>query len=791
MKKTLFTLTFLAIVATSVAQVAINTSGATPNSHAMLDVTATDMGVLIPRLTTANRTGMALTSTEDGLTVYDTDTKSFWYWNGTDWSEMAAGNVSDADWFKQGTTDAPTDIDDDMFHTGNVAIGKNTADTKLDVYDTSHATTMQVNNANADNTLPLKIAGSFNINGVAPTSTGLIGVYASVGGDPGSGYKPLTGFEADMAAQAGVNPYQYGFVSDLSGDSDKSYVGVYNYIHNTNGSGMRYGVFNWIEGASSGHVYSNYTLIQNNGDGIHFGSFKRILGTGNGAQYGDFNRIANSGNGKQIGVVNEIKNAGTALHVGTANVVGAGVTEADPAHIVPITNDSDGKRVGSMNVVAGNGGGQHAAELNAVISTGDGVHVGVGNVLGYDYVNQTFTTTSGYHIGSINNLNDLGDGDHAGGVNVLGAVVDPNNPLNIIPVSGDSNARRLGSSNLIAGDGGGTHGGAMNMIISTGNGKHIGLTNILGYNYLTSTAYTSQGDHLGVLNNLNDLGAGKHIGTMNMIGYDNINNTEVNSDGIHIGGMNFLAGGVGTNNGIQGLQAGQVNVIYTKSDVNSIFQGKQFGSLNVIGKDPLNPLGPAINGGDGDHFASFNEVDDTGNGDHIASYNKVGADGTGRHIAVYAEVDAADTAALAGAFKGYTTAHNQVSTINLYSSNEYNVTNTSWQDLTFMEAGMDPSMYNKLGAVEVKVFVRVSYASGSNNKFRLRAQNSVAAVTVISDTDTWTWTETDTTNHKYVITSQWKQWMAGTSPWELHLEGITDANMKIVNVYVMVRPMQL
>jgi hypothetical protein len=57
--------------------VAINNSGTSPNPSAMLDVSATDKGVLIPRLTSSQRIGIA--SPANGLLVYDSETQSFWY----------------------------------------------------------------------------------------------------------------------------------------------------------------------------------------------------------------------------------------------------------------------------------------------------------------------------------------------------------------------------------------------------------------------------------------------------------------------------------------------------------------------------------------------------------------------------------------------------------------------------------------------------------------------------------------------------------------------------------------
>ena len=63
----------------------------TPASSALLDVTSTSKGVLIPRMSTDQRGKIA--SPANGLLVYDTDTKGFWYYNGAAWQAMggAAG----------------------------------------------------------------------------------------------------------------------------------------------------------------------------------------------------------------------------------------------------------------------------------------------------------------------------------------------------------------------------------------------------------------------------------------------------------------------------------------------------------------------------------------------------------------------------------------------------------------------------------------------------------------------------------------------------------------------------
>ncbi|MEO8069108.1 MAG: hypothetical protein ABI599_15530 [Flavobacteriales bacterium] len=83
--------------------IGINDTGASPNPFAVLDVdaSANNKGVMVPRLTTAQRTSIAgLGATEEGLMLYDTTTDSFWYWDGTQWVEVQSKRA----WQLQGNT---------------------------------------------------------------------------------------------------------------------------------------------------------------------------------------------------------------------------------------------------------------------------------------------------------------------------------------------------------------------------------------------------------------------------------------------------------------------------------------------------------------------------------------------------------------------------------------------------------------------------------------------------------------------------------------------------------------
>jgi hypothetical protein len=77
---------FATTVTNAQANVGIGTP--TPDASAKLDVTSINQGILVPRMTTAARTGIA--SPAKGLMVYDSTVKAFYYHDGTGWGAVGA-----------------------------------------------------------------------------------------------------------------------------------------------------------------------------------------------------------------------------------------------------------------------------------------------------------------------------------------------------------------------------------------------------------------------------------------------------------------------------------------------------------------------------------------------------------------------------------------------------------------------------------------------------------------------------------------------------------------------------
>lgn len=143
--------------------VSINDDGALPNANAILDVdiSTNDAGILIPRLTTAQRNDLAtnapLGASDEGLTVYDETLKVFVFWTGTQWKELT---TQGANWSLTGNSTinsssnfiGTVDANDFVFRTndterariksdGKIGINTTTPDVFLHIYGDDAVTT--------------------------------------------------------------------------------------------------------------------------------------------------------------------------------------------------------------------------------------------------------------------------------------------------------------------------------------------------------------------------------------------------------------------------------------------------------------------------------------------------------------------------------------------------------------------------------------------------------------------------------------------------------------------------
>ncbi|MBE0640254.1 MAG: DUF1566 domain-containing protein [Bacteroidales bacterium] len=131
MKRTLLlfaTALLLGIQSYAQTGVAINTTGNDPDTSAMLDVSSTTKGLLIPRMTEAQRTAIALPA--KGLLVYQNDgTEGFYYYDGSAWTNLSLVNFNESNYTYNAKTgvklqadNAETNVDLVLSPKGNGAI---------------------------------------------------------------------------------------------------------------------------------------------------------------------------------------------------------------------------------------------------------------------------------------------------------------------------------------------------------------------------------------------------------------------------------------------------------------------------------------------------------------------------------------------------------------------------------------------------------------------------------------------------------------------------------------------
>jgi hypothetical protein len=185
--------------------VSLNNAATVANGSALLDISSNSKGILIPRMTTAERTAIVTPAT--GLLVFDNTTVGFWFYNGSAWAGLNSGNGG-SNWNVNGN-----DISNN--NTGNVGIATSSPVSVLHVKSNA-SPALTIENAN-----------------------------------------PLT---------AGSNNAMY-FTNDLTGASFYKYTGAIKSI-GTNATAARLGFFTFASSTQSG-LLEHMTITDGGAVGIN------------------------------------------------------------------------------------------------------------------------------------------------------------------------------------------------------------------------------------------------------------------------------------------------------------------------------------------------------------------------------------------------------------------------------------------------------------------------------------------------------------------------------------------
>ena len=90
MKHFFIFLAVLSISASAYTQVGIGTSN--PDTSALLDISSTTQGLLIPRMTNVER--QAISNPQPGLMVFDTVSVTFMVYNGSGWTNLSVSDIT-------------------------------------------------------------------------------------------------------------------------------------------------------------------------------------------------------------------------------------------------------------------------------------------------------------------------------------------------------------------------------------------------------------------------------------------------------------------------------------------------------------------------------------------------------------------------------------------------------------------------------------------------------------------------------------------------------------------------
>jgi hypothetical protein len=393
MKKIILLLKTVFIISIAYTQqsVAINTDGTNADNSAMLEIKSNAKGLLIPRLTAAQKT--AIVSPATGLLVYQTDgTTGFYYYNGSAWTPLisaAAGPLS-----------------------GWATTGNSATDSTVNFIGTSDNQPM-IGKVNGEQV--------FRFSSNMPVT--LVGYQA---GKINTGkFNTFLGYQAGTANTTGDGNLFVGNSSGIVNSTGREniFIGTYSGNHNTSGSynqfiGFLSGQYN-TTGAEN--IFSGYQSGQSNTSGYQNYFSGMYSGNNNTVGYQNHFEGYKAGAFNSIGNQNHFSGYLAGYHNSTANGNQFMGFEAGYTNMTGADNLFIGNLTGYSNIAANNNHfvGNGAGFNN---TTGNQNHFD-GNQAGYNNNTGSENYFSGFFSGHSNTAGtqNFFAGNNAGLLNSTGS----------------------------------------------------------------------------------------------------------------------------------------------------------------------------------------------------------------------------------------------------------------------------------------------------------------------------------------------------------------------------------
>ncbi len=373
MKKPILLLLTTLLYLVGVSQVAINTSGATATASSMLDISSSTAGILIPRMLTAQKNAIA--SPANGLLVYDTETDSFWYYDGTSsgWNEVITSASSSINNLTDGKSNGTNvfigdnaGINTTNFDNTAVGISALTTNTQGNGNSAIGYNTLSQTTTGSENTANGAYSLYSNTTGVANTAIGKGALYNNTTGT----FNTVLGVRANSNNQTGWNNtiigYEAGKSTSLHNKSGNIFLG-YKAGFNETGSNKLY-----IENSNSstpliGGDFANDSIFLNGIVRISGGSpgtDKILTSDANGNATWENNAAAYDINGLSDG-----RSDGNSIFLGD----GAGVSDdLTSNHNIGIGKNSlNSVTTGSANIAIGKNSLSNSTTTFASIAIGE------------------------------------------------------------------------------------------------------------------------------------------------------------------------------------------------------------------------------------------------------------------------------------------------------------------------------------------------------------------------------------------------------------------------------------